>query len=67
MAIFCLFKTIHEFFAKQNKFAKPGGTAVIAYPNRINTPCFESFYTATVAAIIHRSDHAKQMAAIPVL
>jgi len=29
-AIFRLFKTIHEFFAKQNKFAKPGGTAVIA-------------------------------------
>ena len=52
---------------KHNKFAKPGGIAVIAEPNRINTPCFESFYTATVAAILHRSDHAKQMAAFPVL
>ena len=32
--------------------------------NRINMPCFEPFYTATVAAIVHRCDHAKQMAAV---
>ena len=60
-----VFFLIYRNLAKQNKFAKPVNTAVIAYPNRVNMPCFEKNFTATVAAILHRSDHTKQMAAFP--
>ena len=71
--VFWLFEGKFSFFQKNTWIFREAEqickarTAVIAKPYRINTPCFESFYTATVAAILYCSDHAKQMAAFPVI